>query len=72
MTYQKSRFLSNRQEHVKKEEKKIPEVIKRKQKDQISIRCENFILQGYFSSHFLNGDTSAEGTRGPTCEALCW
>lgn len=70
MTFQKSQFLSNRQEHVK--EKKIPKVIKRKQKDRISVRCENCILQGYFRSHFPNGDSSAEGARGPACEALCW
>ena len=41
-------------------------------KDQISVLCETFIMRGYFSSYFLNRDTSPEGTGGSSCEALCW
>lgn len=44
---------------MKREKKRSPN-FEKEENDQMSVLFENFILQGYFSSCFLNGDLQEE------------
>lgn len=61
VTFQKAQSLSNSDNTPKgREKKRFPNF--EKENDQMSVLFQNFILQGYLSSHFLNGDLQGELT----------
>lgn len=60
VTFQKAQSLSNSENTRRGRKKKRFPNFEKEENDQMSVLFENFILQGYFSSHFLNGDLQGE------------
>lgn len=60
VTFQKAQPLSNSENTQREKKKKRFPNFEKEENDQMSVLFENFILQGYFSSYFLNGDLQGE------------